>query len=277
MNTRGLKAYFESLIRIVLVFCTCLLLAACGTLSNGRGWGQDATLTPGWQRVGKSAKNALLSPQTWVPLSGALLLQIDDMDGRITDWAAEQTPLFGSQGNADRFSDVLNTASKVAYWTSVLVTPSGEQPEDWIFAKCKGIAVGVTARSLTIHTTGFLKNTTKRTRPDTSNDQSFPSGHTSHSSIYTTLASKNLDAIPLPNTVRTALKFGVSALTVGTGWARIEGHRHYPSDVLVGMALGHVLGTFFTDAFLGLELPEDIAFTVESPGKRGRIGVRGSF
>ena len=41
-------------------------------------------------------------------------------------------------------------------------------------------------------------------------------------------------------------------------WARVEGDRHYPSDVLAGAALGHFLSAFIHDAFLGL--PEDKKF-----------------
>jgi hypothetical protein len=36
----------------------------------------------------------------------------------------------------------------------------------------------------------------------------------------------------------------------------MEEGRHYPSDVLVGYALGHFLSSSFNDAFLGLKQNE---------------------
>ena len=46
---------------------------------------------------------------------------------------------------------------------------------------------------------------------------------------------------------------GLTVLTLGTSWARIEAGWHYPSDTLVGMALGNFIASFINDAFLGLE------------------------
>ena len=77
-----------------------VLTTGCGTLPNGRKWGQDATLTPGWERVRKAAFNAAVSPETWVPVACAAILQIDDMDHRISDWATDHHPIFGTQKTA---------------------------------------------------------------------------------------------------------------------------------------------------------------------------------
>ena len=54
-----------------LVVYSMILLTGCGTLPNGHRWGQDTTLSPGWQRVGTAARKAALSPQVWVPAVGA--------------------------------------------------------------------------------------------------------------------------------------------------------------------------------------------------------------
>jgi hypothetical protein len=35
-------------------------------------------------------------------------------------------------------------------------------------------------------------------------------------------------------------------------WARVEGHEHFPEDVLVGAALGHFLSALIHDALIGL-------------------------
>jgi membrane-associated phospholipid phosphatase len=249
-------------------------LAGCGTLPNGRGWGQDATLFPDWQRLGKAARNATFSPETWGPVAAALVLQIDDWDEDISEWAVSNTPIFGSPEDAEDASDYLRDATGVIYFLTALATPSGEEPRPWAAAKLKGLTVGVSAVLLTDGATELLKNATTRTRPDGSDDESFPSGHTSSASAFTTLANCNLQSLSLSNTNRTLLRIGFTTLAAATGWARMEAGRHYPSDVLVGYALGHFISAFFNDAFLGLKQNEGPQLSV-APSSNGLIvGIR---
>jgi membrane-associated phospholipid phosphatase len=86
---------------------------------------------------------------------------------------------------------------------------------------------------------------------------SFPSNHASKAEVYSMLVSRNIDSLPVSNVNKTALKIGTFGLDLGTAWARVEGKRHFSSDVFAGMALGHFLGAFFNDAFLGLGHPGD--------------------
>ena len=58
-----------TLVLVLLLAST--LLAGCGTLPDGRLWGQDATLVPGWDRVRDSAVGAARDPWVWGPLLGA--------------------------------------------------------------------------------------------------------------------------------------------------------------------------------------------------------------
>ena len=83
--------------RALSVLLIVVSLSACGTLPSGEGWGEDATFTPGWERVHDSAVNAARDPWVWGPLIGAAAFQIDDWDRRTSDWAREHTPVFGSQ------------------------------------------------------------------------------------------------------------------------------------------------------------------------------------
>lgn len=234
----------------------CSLLVAfgtsgCATLPEGPVWGERATLTPGWERVRVSAANAAKDPYVWMPLAGAAVFQVGDWDREVADWARRERPLFGSQDNAERWSDDLRSASSLAYATTVLLTPSGDEADDWLRNKAKGLAVGLAARAATSQVTQALKRSVGRERPDGSEDLSFPSGHASASAVNTRLASRNLLAIEMSGRTRRALDVGLFALTAGTSWARIEAGKHYPSDVLFGMALGNFLAAFINDAFLG--------------------------
>src|SRR5687768_444020 len=122
--------------------------SGCATLPEGQSaWGSEATLTPGWDRVRDAAIGAAKDPQVWVPLAGAAVFSIGDFDEEVSDWAREETPIFGSQENARDWSDHLKSASAVSYWITVLATPGSD--ENWFADKAKGVAVGLSARALT--------------------------------------------------------------------------------------------------------------------------------
>jgi hypothetical protein len=262
---------------LFLSISSLITLQGCGTLSNGRGWGQDATLTPGWERIKESAVNAALSPETWGPVAGAMVLQIHDMDKRISDWASDNNPVFGSNKNASNWSNYLETTSGAVYFTTVMATPSGKDTSDWLKAKAKGLAIGVAASGITGKSTSLIKGLTKRTRPNGANDKSLPSGHASGTAVFTTLARRNLDSIPMSQESRLFADIGIIGLAAGTGWARVEAKAHYPSDVLAGYALGHFFSAFINDAFLGLDNEKAPQLTLEPSRKGIWVGLSWSY
>jgi membrane-associated phospholipid phosphatase len=149
----------------------------------------------------------------------------------------------------------------------VLATPSGEVDGDWFAAKAKGAAVGLGAFAVTSGLTSGLKSVVSRERPDGSGDDSFPSGHASTSAVFDTLAVRNLATIDMSPALRTTLVVGTGAITAGSAWARVEANKHYPSDVLVGVAIGNYMAAFFTEAFMGLGPDSRLAFSAEpAPG-----------
>ena len=238
-----------------------LLLAGCGTLPSGRGWGEDATWRPGWQHVRTSAIHAARDPWVWAPLAGAAVLQVDDLDRRSADWAREHTPIFGSQRHAENWSDDLRTASILAHYATIVATPSGDDFGEWLANKARGTLVDVAAVSATVAVTRSLKTSVGRTRPNGQDDESFPSGHTSTSAVHTRLASRNLRSIDMPASERRTLDVGLYALTIGTSWSRIEAGWHFPADTLFAMALGNFMASFVNDAFLGLDTSLTVAAT----------------
>jgi membrane-associated phospholipid phosphatase len=256
---------------LFILFMSALgILNGCGTLSNGRGWGQDATWNPGWARIKSATIDAALSPETWGTVAAALVLQIDDMDERISDWASDNTPIFGSQNNADKWSDYLRDTSGAAYLLTTLVTPSGEDPLGWSTSKVKGLTVGAIAWGFTAGTTELLKDQTERTRPDKSDNRSFPSGHVSSAGSFTTLGRRNISCLSLSPAYEKFSNLALYGISAGTAWARVEAKKHYPSDALVGYAIGHFSSALINDAFLGLDTKKGPFFAIE-PSRHGML------
>jgi len=252
-----MQRWVQERIVILFVLASVLCLSGCGTLSNGRFWGQDAFTHLDAKRVARAAYNALMDVQTLLPAVGAMLFTIDDFDGKVSNWARENHPIFGSNGAAEDFSDV---GLYVLYGETVitaLATPSGEDSKQWIANKARGVAVEATVLGITAGVTAGLKEAVNRTRPNGS-DASFPSGHTSGAFASSTLSNRNLGSISMPSVPRTSIRVANLLLSTGVGWARVESGHHYPSDVLAGAALGHFIAAFMHDAFLGL--PEENRF-----------------
>lgn len=241
----------RSMLSLPLFLGALVMVTGCTTLPGGRRWGEDATASPGWSRIRVAAATAVRDPWVWAPLAGAAGLQIDDFDRRISGWARRETPVFGSQAQAARWSDGLRSTAAVADFATVLLTPSGAADAQWWRSKLKGYAVDLAAGSAAIGSTVLLKKTTHRTRPSGVDDQSFPSGHAVTAAVYDRLAARNLDDIAMGDGTRRALDYGLDAVTFGTAWARIEAGAHYPADTLVSISIGNFCASFFKDAFMG--------------------------
>jgi len=233
---------------------------SCGTMKNGQRWGEDVALRTGLDRIGHSALHAAIHPATWVPALGAAVFAINDFDRKVSDWAGEETPVFGSQTAARDVSNILLGSMGGIAAATIVATPSGKEAKPWLESKGKGLLVEGCAIGSALGMTEALKAAVGRTRPDQSDSKSFPSGHATAAFSLAALTSGNIDSIALRRGVRTGLKAVSYAMGVTVGWARIESLSHFPSDVLAGAAIGHFLTVFIHDAFLG---PSDEAVRLE--------------
>ena len=252
-------------LRGAVAFSILALCTGCATTTTKGSWG-GAAHWPTGQDLKHAAGRALKDPHTWAPLAGAALLAIGDADDSLSRWAADKTPLFGS--DAEDASDTLRAVSRGAYLVTALAAPRPSLPD-----KLKGLAVGAGAVTLNREITVAMKSLVGRERPNGQNDKSFPSGHASESSTAATLAVRNLAYLPLPDWADGTLTVGFYAIAGGTAWARVEAEQHHVSDVLVGYSLGHFIATFMHEAFLEAGV-EQVLVGFTPMGGGGALTVR---
>jgi membrane-associated phospholipid phosphatase len=82
-----------------------------------------------------------------------------------------------------------------------------------------------------------LKYATNRTRPNLSDNKSFPSGHTMSAFALAAVMSREYHDKPL-------IRYGSYGFATAVGLARVGGLNHFPSDVLVGAVLGELIGEY---------------------------------
>ncbi len=208
--------------------------------------GQDR-FWPTKERWRKAFRTAARDPVTWAPAAGAALIGLGGWDSDISDWAIRENPVFGSNQNAIEWSDDLRTAAHLAQLATLFVVAEPEHP--WR-SRGRRFVVQHAAAYVTTTLTSGLKAATDRERPDRSDRESFPSGHSSRSFSYAASGRRNLRDSGLPRGVREGLGIGLTSLAAGTAWARVEAGKHNPTDVLVGAALGNFVSVLINDAFL---------------------------
>ena len=153
---------------------------------------------------------------------------------RYLAYAAGVVVLAGAPAHAsDETWDDIGTAGEYVLVAAALGVPAlkGDWNGDLQAAGSIGAAMLVTAG---------MKETFPRTRPDGSDDKSFPSGHTSTSfAAAATLTNRYGWKVGLP----------AHALAAFVGASRVEARRHFVTDVLVGAAIGELSGFLITKRF----------------------------
>ena len=207
-------------------------------------------------RLGAAALAAAKSPRTWAPLAGAAVLSMGDLDDSVSDWAADERPLFGN--SAEGASDDLRNAAVAGYLVTAIAAPADNTAER---PRWQRLGWGVAALYAQGGAIEGLKDAVGRQRPDGSNDRGFPSGHAGMASSAATLGQRNLRTMPIAAPWRRGASIGFDVLAAGTAWARVEAEKHHAADVLAGYAIGHFIAAFVSEAFIEPGLPAaELAF-----------------
>lgn len=247
-------------------------LAGCATTPIRKEGDADLPLWPTGPRWKTASLNGFRDPITWGSAAGAAVIAAAGWDSKISSWAVENTPVFGSVDHAKAASDDLRSLCALAMLGTALAVPGGSYPWRSRFERLLVEEGGVWSAS---SVTNLMKESISRERPDETDTHSFPSGHSTRAFAYNGMSLRNLDAMDLPGSGRISLKILFTTLAAGTGWARVEGERHYPSDVLAGAAIGNFISVFIHDAFLGRR--EQVSATLRADPEERSLSLRITF
>ena len=214
------------------------------------------------RELGAASAAAAMHPLTWAPLSAGLVFGTTGLDESLSDWATDRRPIFQSADRAAGFSDVLRGGLLAGSAASSLLAPlpPADGGRSVIAAR---LAANLLAYGTTRASVDGLKAAIDRDRPNREDDRSLPSGHAGTAFNAAASIELNLAHADLSPGDGLAMRFGAYGLAGTTAWARLEAGKHFPSDVLVGAALGNFLARFFLDALSGPRTPPPVTIDVD--------------
>ena len=180
-----------------------------------------------WPRIVTNSHASVKQKSVWIPLAAAAFFAATSADHEVSEWAIEHQPMFGSTENASDWSDWLSNGLVA----SALITSLAQRDDNY-----HPVVTDLFTLSAAYAFTAGTKQVADRTRPDRTNDLSFPSLHAASAFSAAQITNRNLSAL---ETSRAGMvKVGLFAFASASAWARVEAARHYPSDVLAGAAIG---------------------------------------
>ncbi|MDF3937145.1 phosphatase PAP2 family protein [Pseudomonas citronellolis] len=224
-----------------------------------------------WSRVGDSAQRAVVDPGTWAPVAGAAVIAAGNWDHKWQKSAANHEWFFGGDANqaADR---MLNISTAVSVATALVASPKGLDNEETWSWRGRNLALLTVDRYAVTGLVEEWKEISGRDRPDGIPDDSFPSKHTAVTATHNQFTRRNLDYIDMDPTLRFTAKAGLYTVDGLTALSRVEGSKHYPTDTLVGMAVGNFVANFTYNLFL--EGSPESAYTFGVMPEDGGMSLR---
>ncbi|MCO4756018.1 MAG: phosphatase PAP2 family protein [Bacteriovoracaceae bacterium] len=237
-------------------------IASCAIKKANRNPASKLTLK---EKLIKNIKSA----HFWAPLGLASLIHLSKSDDKISEWAYEHKPIYGTRENAMEKSDELNTILEAQMYSSVLLIPymaKSDSPLYYSFAKAGSGLAAYLAFKQTRDVTYYAKVAANRERPNSADRLSFPSGHSSAASAARTVTSKNLELLGFSPTTELVWNGVNTTLAAGTLWARVESKWHYPVDTLVGYSLGQLISSTIYDSLSEFDPNSFFSFMFDKDG-----------
>lgn len=247
-----------------LLFLTLLLFSSCSLLNKKGSWGKNALYPLRGQTILKAIQKNGASPHVWGPLVGAGVIFATNTDERISNWVHHEGSVYKNVEFADKWSDNFNNIQKYEMYAVILFTPSFDEEKsisNYLVNKVRGgLAVNI-ASSSSRFSVDQVRKVVHRRRPNGMDYKSLPSGHAAEAGSRRVIIEKGIESIDM---APEQLKIGINALntgmSIGTLWARVEGKRHYPTDVLAGYAFGTFISGVVYDTLMNLDYNESVVF-----------------
>lgn len=227
------------------------------------------------EKFSRATQSAIQQPSIWAPLLAATVIAVADKDEELSDWAQEETPVFGSTQSAADASDSLVNLLVVSTAVSALFIPDQSDTTDTLSTNMKFMLVESLGLSVNSGITNALKSAADRTRPNEFDQRSFPSGHTSRAFTAANFAKYNTQQYDLDDSSKKYFDWTFNSAAIATGWARVEAGWHYPSDVLAGAAVGNVVASIITDMYL--DTNENVTVSIQLLRDSQKIAFNFSF
>ncbi|MCB1616549.1 MAG: phosphatidic acid phosphatase [Pseudomonadales bacterium] len=244
-------------------FLTPFLVSGCAKSNN-------ASLL--WDDIGDSARRAALAPETWGPAGAAALVAAGGWDDKIQASASKHRWLMSGDTSPEELSNDLKEAVTPIYLLSmVLATPPAAENADALEWKAENVALLAVNREGSDSLANLLKKKSGRDRPDGEPDDAMPSKHVMYTSVHTSFARRNLDYVDMDPNWRTAAKTGLYLLDGMEALSRVEADKHYPADVLMGMAVGNFLANFSFNLLLEEKNEQAVKLAIVPEGRGWKL------
>ena len=203
-----------------------------------------------WKNAGDSFIRAAKEPMTWVNAGAAAVIYTAGKDQEISEKLSRDTPVFGSREGAQDYSDKFRSVTSISMNASALLVNDSESDRKFLDKTYRVLGNNISA-GFVATSTGDWQGIFERKRPD-GEPGSMPSAHTSRAFACAYFANKNYENSHLYSPVSSFMSFITYTSAYLTGYARVEGKKHYPTDVFMGAAYGSFVPSFiyhFTDNF----------------------------
>lgn len=240
-----------------------LILQSCSVINKKGSWGKKALYPLRSERLVEAIKKNASSGHVWGPLIGVGVVTALDLDRNISNWVHHEGAIYKDVRAADNWSDHFNNIQKYEMYAVILLTPSHDEDmsfTQYLYNKVRGGFALNIASSSTRFTVDQVRKVVHRQRPNRMDMKILPSGHASEAGARRVIVSKGVDAIDMKEQLRTGIKFLNTGMSAATIWARVEGKRHYPSDVLAGYALGSFVSGVVYDFLMNDDSEQSFSF-----------------
>ena len=208
-----------------------------------------------WSNVKENTQETLTNWKFWAPMGAVVLLQINDMDKKLSRGIINKKPIFGTSEKAGRYSDRAKTLTSALMFGSTLLIDC----QDCWDSKFYNLTADYALAILALEGRNIFKYSINRTRPS-GGPRSFASGHTAAAFARTNITNVNIENSFFKNNTKFYLQTANLLLATSIAYARIEAEAHYLGDVMFSMGFSYFVTNVIKRSFYHPKKQPNIIF-----------------